>query len=75
MLADDAGEHFLERPQSAFVNEQVGELRAELGGNRVGNAEQRLVPMFGIGVLERLQCLFVFRRRHLLQQLAQFQIL
>ena len=75
MLADEPRERVFELVQLAFVNQKMDELGAEFGGNRVDRAQQGFAPFVGSGALEGLQGLFVLRRGHLFQQLAQLQTL
>ena len=45
VLADEPGQGLLEQVDLAFLDEQAGQLVAELGGNAVQRRLQRLVPV------------------------------
>ena len=75
VLADEPGQRFLELLDLAFVDEQAGQLAAELGRDAVQRRPQHLVPVLGIGGLEGFQRAAVLGGRKLLHQRAELGVL
>ena len=55
VLADEAGQRFLEQINLAFVDQQLRAFAAELGGNDVQRGADDVHPAVRIGVLEGFQ--------------------
>ncbi len=71
VLVDEAGQRFLEQIHFAFLDQQIGELAAELGGNDIQRTAQDFDPAVGVRRLERFQRAMMFGGRNQFQHRAE----
>ena len=72
VLADEAGEKFLQAVEFSAGNEGEGDFARQLGRDVVEGGQKGIGPAFGTGILERLQSAAMFGRGHQLQNGAHF---
>ena len=75
MLADEAGERLPEQVKPVVLHEHGGAFAGQLGGRVVQNVDDGLMPERGGSLLEGLERATMLGGRHLVQQLAQLEVL